>query len=252
MPLPTVKSSKESNYLKKIYLWYGAPKVGKTTIAAGFGDDDKNKVLFFATEPGHKFQEIYSYQVTDKKTGELVLPSKWEHWVACCKELATTKHDFKCVAIDTLDNLYKWCSIYTLKRLGITHESELGFGKGYHAVRDEFFIPLNYLTQNGYGLIFISHEDTQERQRGPRKIAYTDTTLPGTCRKLVHGITDYIFYFGMDFEGKRWIRTKGSETVNAGDRSGILPEKLPMDAEVLKKSLTSDALKTERPIKIED
>lgn len=232
MPLPTKKSEKEKDYLKKIYLWYGIPKVGKTTTAANFGDDKDHKILFFPTEPGHKFQEIYKWQ-----TNEGLDPSSWDHWLQCCREIAKDDGGFKCIAVDTLDNLWKWCTLYSNNMLGITHESEMGFGKGYHAVRDEFFKPLNWLTQNGYGIIFMSHEATSERQIGPRKISFTDTTLPGTCRKLVHGICDYILYFGADHDGKRTIRTKATENINAGDRSGLLPELIDMDANKLKAAL---------------
>ncbi len=232
MPLPKKKSEKEKDYLKKIYLWYGAPKAGKTTIAANFGDDTDNKILFFCTEPGHKFQEIYKWETAKGKS-----PSIWEHWKECCREIAKDDQGFKCIAVDTLDNLWKWCAIHVNDELGIEHESQVGFGRGYHAIRDEFFKPLNWLTQNGYGLIFISHEATSERQVGPRKLNFTDTTLPGTCRKLIHGICDYIFYFGMDHDGKRSIRTKGTENFNAGDRSGLLPELIDMDAGKLKELL---------------
>lgn len=254
MPLPKKKSQKNKDYLSKIYLWYGMPKVGKTTTGAGFGDDDKNKILFFPTEPGHKFQEIYKYQYLDKKTNDLKDPSNWSHWLECCRELAKDSEGFRCIAVDTLDNLWKWCTISVLNDLGIKHESELGFGKGYHAIRDEFFKPLNYLAQNNFGLIFMSHEATTERKHGPRSINYTDTTLPGTCRKLVHGICDYIFYFGADHEGKRYILTKATENYNAGDRSGILPKYIRMDASELKNALQEKASiggstvdKTEKP-----
>lgn len=216
---------------------YGAPKVGKTTTVANLGDDDKNKILFFATEPGHKFQEIYKWQYLDNKTNELKDPNTWEHWLECCREITKDNGGFRCIAVDTLDNLWKWATISVCKDLGIDHESQMGFGRGYHAIRDEFFKPLNWLTQNGYGLIFLSHEATSERTLGPRKINYTDTTLPGTCRKLVHGICDYIFYFGCDHDGKRSIRTKGTENINAGDRSGLLPELIDMDAIKLKELL---------------
>lgn len=237
MPIPIKKSAKEKDYLKKIYLMYGAPKVGKTTTVANLGDDDKNKILFFATEPGHKFQEIYKWQYLDNKTNELKDPNTWEHWLECCREITKDNGGFRCIAVDTLDNLWKWATISVCKDLGIDHESQMGFGRGYHAIRDEFFKPLNWLTQNGYGLIFLSHEATSERTLGPRKINYTDTTLPGTCRKLVHGICDYIFYFGCDHDGKRSIRTKGTENINAGDRSGLLPELIDMDAIKLKELL---------------
>jgi hypothetical protein len=231
--LPTQRSQKEKNYLKKIYLIYGQPKSGKTTIASQFGDDDKNKVLFFATEPGHKFQEIYKYEILNKTTGEVRDPIKWNDFLDCCREIAQGGHDFKSIVIDVADNLWKWCSDYVCNENGIQHESDLGFGKGYALIKNEFLKPINYLAQLGYGLIFVSHEQTSEKQVGPRKISYTDSTLPSTAKKVIHGISDYILYFHSDADGSRLIRTKGTENVNAGDRSGKLDPFIPMDAKKL-------------------
>ena len=227
VPLPTKKSEKEKDYLTKIYLWYGKPKSGKTTTAANFSGENGD-MLFFCTEPGHKFQEIFKWEREDGKQ-----PQGWNDWLTCCREIAGGGHQFKSIAIDTVDNLWKMCEEFTCNKLGLQHLSDADFGKAYHAARDEFFKPINWLGQNGYGLIFISHEQSVERQVGPRKIQYTDTTLANTAKKVVHGISDYIFYFGITDEGDRYIMTKGSENLNAGDRSGVLPEQINMDSKEL-------------------
>lgn len=219
MPLPRSRSKREPNYLKKTYLIYGLPKTGKTTIASHLGDDEENLVLFFATEPGHKFQEIYKWE-KENHDG----PTRWEDFLQCCRELATSEHQFKCLVIDTVDNLYKWCSDYVCAKFKIDHESDLGFGKGYSLIKDEFSKPLNYLAQKGMGLIFISHAQTRDIEVGKRKFSRTDTTLPSGAAKFINGLCDYIFYFHQDSEGKRFIRTKQTENVNAGDRSGALPD----------------------------
>jgi hypothetical protein len=86
-------------------------------------------------------------------------------------------------------------------------------------------------------VIFISHVKTQDLELGNRKISYTDSTLNNTAKKIIHGLCDYIFYVYVDLNGKRWLRTKGTETVNAGDRSGRLPEVMELDAERLKTEL---------------
>ena len=230
--LPTKRSQKEPNYLKKLYLIYGTPKSGKTTIASHFGDDEDNKVLFFATEPGHKHQEIYKWQKPNKK-GEYEDPLHWQDFLSCCKELATQEHDFKCLVIDVADNLWKWCGDYICKMHGIQHESDLGFGKGYALIKDEFMKPINFLAQKGMGIIFVSHAQDKDKELGPRKINYTDSTLPNSAKKVIHGICDYIFYFYQDINGKRLIRTKANETINAGDRSGKLNELIDMNPKLL-------------------
>lgn len=232
MPLPKVKSAIEPNYLKKTYLIYGAPKVGKTTTIANIGDNT-HKVIFFATEPGHKFVEVYKYTNADGSD-----PSQWLHFLEFAKEILTTQHDFSCIAIDIVDELFNWCSDYVNKKAGITHESDAGFGKGYAAIRKEFFRPIQALTAKGIGIVFMSHEKTSEKELNRRKLTYTDTTLPGTAAKLINGLSDYILYFGNDGDGNRYIRTKGTEHINAGDRSGKMPELIKMDAKELVKYLS--------------
>lgn len=228
--LPKEKTKREPNYLKKTMLVYAPPKTGKSTLASKLGDD-KNKILFFATEQGYKELEIYKWC---KENGDD--PTTWDDFRACVKEF-TEQKEFQCLAIDTIDNLFHWCSKYVNKKHNISHESDLGFGKGYAFIKDELLTIFNYLTQKGYGVIFISHSATKDKELGNRKITYTDSTLPSTAQKVIHGLCDYIFYAYVDLDGKRWIRTKGTETVNAGDRSGRIPEILPLDADILKKEL---------------
>lgn len=238
MPIPIEKTKKESDYLRKIYLIYGVPKVGKSTLAANLGDDE-NRVLFFPTEAGHKELEIYKWQKEVKMpdgTTKMEDPTTWEDFKSCCREMVQqTKYRF--LAIDIADNLFEWCTQVVLKQENVKHESDLQWGKGYKLIAREFFPVVNYLTQKNYGLLFISHSSTNDKEIKRRKVTYTDSTLNNTAKKIMHGMTDYIFHLGVDDEGNRLIYTKGTEHINAGDRSGRLPAIMPLDAELLKKEL---------------
>jgi hypothetical protein len=227
VPLPKKKSKKESNYLKKIYTIIGQPKIGKTTIASKLGGDEGD-VLFFCTEPGHKFQEIYKWETKDGHS-----PTSWEHFKECVRELLSGEHNFKAICIDTVDNLYSWCSTHVLREQEIEHESDLGFGKGWKLVEKEFHTVINFITQKDYGVIFLTHEKTENRKKKGVEYNYSTSTLGTGATRVVHGLSDYIFYFHSDDDGRRWIRTKGTNNINAGDRSGLLPELIPMDAETL-------------------
>ena len=152
----------------------------------------------------------------------------------------TKQTEFKCLIIDTADNLFDWCQAYVRKRDGITHESDQGFGKGYDALKKEFGAPINYLAQKGYGVIFLSHAKDMEVEEKNRKFNKTDTTLPNTAKKIIHPLVDYIFYFHADDQGNRLIRTKGNQAVNAGDRGGWLPEIMPMDSRTLIENLRGE------------
>lgn len=235
MPIPTKKSEKLKDYLKKKYMIFGIPKIGKTSVISNLGDDD-NKILFFATEAGHGELEVYKWQ-TDSGSD----PTSWDDFRKCVQELATTEHDFKCLAVDTVDNLYMWCASYIAKKNKVEHESDLAFGKGYNLIKEEMLKVINFLTQKGMGMIFISHTQTSEKIEGSRKYHLTTATLPNTGKKVIMGLCDYIFYFYADENGKRLIRTKGTENIEAGDRSGKLSELIEMDIEA--KNLKIELLK---------
>lgn len=227
MPLPTTKSEKEKNHLKKKYLWYGDPKSGKTTTAANFGDDN-NKMLFFCAEPGHSFVEIYRWE---NDRGQQ--PQNWMDFVTCCRELyQIDNHDFQMVVIDTVDILWNWCTDYICKMNDITHPSEMGFGKAYQAISNEFSKVCNQLGQRGIGFIFISHKKEYEVQVGPRKEMFTSTTLSAGAQKFIHGFVDYIWFFSQDLEGNRYILTDRHDYINAGSRGDINEEPLPLKMEM--------------------
>jgi len=231
MALPKEKSKKEKNYLKKRYLVYGEPKIGKSTILSRLGDEN-HKILFFTTEKGHDFLEIFKWQTKEGKD-----PTNWMDFKKCVLEMTTEKHDFSAICIDTTDNLFKWCASYICKKENIKHESDLGFGKGYTFIRDEFHSAINHISQNGIGIVFVSHSASGERDIQGRKYTYIDSTLGNTAKKVIHGLCDFIFYMHMSPEGHRVIATKGTESHNAGDRSGKLSEFIDMDAKVLKEQL---------------
>lgn len=223
MKLPQAKSKPVSDIRDYTFLIYGQPKAGKTTFCSNF-----EGALFIATEPGHKFQEIYKLD-----------PQSWMDIRQIVKNLLTTKHDFKTVVIDTADNAYKMCADYIKKQNNIKHESDLGFGKGYALIKDEFMSVINALAQKGFGIVFISHAQTREVEENGIKRAYTDTTMGGSASKVISGLCDFIFYAYIDNDGNRLIKTKGSPNINAGDRSGKLPETIALDYETIVKELTN-------------
>lgn len=246
MPLPTKKSEKEKNHLRKKYLWYGIPKSGKTTIAANFGDEN-NKSLFFCTEPGHSFVEIYKWE-NDKGNQ----PTNWMDFIACCRELYTEDHDYSLLVIDTVDILWNWCTDYICKMNDISHPSEMGFGKAYQAISKEFSNVCNKLGQKGIGFVFISHPKEYEAKIGPRTETRVTTTLASGAQKFVHGFVDYIWYFDKNEEtGKRHILTERHDGVLAGSRGDIGDEPLPLMMEmnplIIKRHLNSTK-KIETPI----
>jgi hypothetical protein len=129
----------------------------------------------------------------------------------------------------------------------------MGHGKGWALVKNEWHRVLTRLASLPYGLILISHaiDKTIETRTGE----YTKTTpsLPDRARNVVLGLVDIIL-FGDSVAKKdtagnvtieRVVRTKPHPTYEAGDRTGRLPELLPLDYEQFVKAFNSPARSSE-------
>ena len=219
--LPTEPSKPVTELGKQTILLYGAPKLGKSSFAS-----KAPGALFFECEPGLNHLEVFK-----------VPTYSWEAFLEACKLIAKGDHNFKTIVIDTVDNAFKMCSDYVCAKHGIEYEGDMGHGKGWALVKNEWHRVLTRLASLPYGLILISHaiDKTIETRTGE----YTKTTpsLPDRARNVVLGLVDIIL-FGDSVAKKdtagnvtieRVVRTKPHPTYEAGDRTGRLPELLPLD-----------------------
>lgn len=203
---------------------YGPPKIGKSTIANSFP-----KALFVATEEGLKFMDAY-------KMGA----KTWEEVLEIQKLLLKPGHDFKTVVFDTADMLFTLCTDFVCKKLGIDHPSDEDWGKGWAALRDNFqklVTPLAVPDSKGdtrFGLIFLSHSRDVEVKGRVTKTKRIVSTLTGTARRVLIPMVDVIGYCGFANDDKgeptkeRIVTFTPTEQVEAGDRTGRLPDYLPM------------------------
>jgi hypothetical protein len=154
-----------------------------------------------------------------------------------CAEITEGKHPFKTVIIDTIDNAYKFCTDYIVKKYKIEHESDLGYGKGYALVNNEFQRVLTKLAFLPYGLFLISHAKEIEVDTRTGKYTRVVPTLPDKARKIVLGMVDQVLFCDLEMDTAedgaksvhRVIRTKPSLYYEAGDRTGRLPETIDLD-----------------------
>jgi AAA domain len=219
--LPKTKTPPKPNLADLTVLVYGQTKIGKSTFCS-----QSDHALFLATEPGLNALDVYQVPV-----------QSWEELSAACKEMEEGQHPFKTVVIDTIDNAYKFCTDYMVKKCKIEHESDLGYGKGYALINNEFQRLLTKLAFLPYGLFLISHAKEVEIDNRDEKYTRIVPTLPDKARKIVLGMVDMVLYCGLEaLEGegdekqfRRVIRTKPSLYYEAGDRTGRLPDKLDLD-----------------------
>ena len=219
--LPVEKSGKITELSKQVILVYGRAKIGKSTLCSQF-----DKPLFLATEPGLNHLEVFKVNI-----------NSWAKFKQAVNEIAKGGHDYKTICIDTIDNLVVYCSQHVCKENGINHPSELAHGKGWSMVTTELQRVLMFLASLPTGLVMIGHSKLIEEENRSRKYTRYTLTITGNNRNIILNMVDMILFIDSevkDGEEKRFIRTKPSIHWDAGDRSGLLPEVLPLSYEKLK------------------
>lgn len=226
MELPDKKVYEGYDLSKIRMLLYGLPKIGKSTFASKF-----NKTLFLATEKGLKGLDVFQINI-----------SNWLDFVQAVELLLGKKHDFHTVAIDTVDNLFKYCLDYVCTKHHIDHPSDSKWGKGWDLLQHEFEKWILKLSMSDMGLIFISHARESEVMNKHSKWTKIGPSIPNQARKVILPFVDIIGYCcvveeqkGKDFVERRSIVFKPSDLIEAGDRTGFMPERINLRYESFKK-----------------
>lgn len=231
--LPTQRAKPITDLGKQTILLYSAPKLGKSTFASRFPE-----AIFFECEPGLSHLEVFK-----------VSTYTWDDFLAACKLVAQGDHSFKTIVIDTADNAFKFCSEHVCGKHNIEYEGDMGHGKGWALVKNEWHRVLTRLASLPYGLILISHAHDKTIETRTGEYTKTQPSLPDRARNVVLGLVDMILYCDAvprkDAAGNmiidRVMRTKPHPTYEAGDRTGRLPDPLPLDYDAFVKAFTSAA-----------
>jgi energy-coupling factor transporter ATP-binding protein EcfA2 len=221
MKLPTAKSAPVRDLSKKSMLLYGPPGIGKSTFAS-----QAEGAIFLECEPGLSELEVYKVPITN-----------WKDMEEAVNLLATTKHDFRTIVVDTIDNAFKYCEDSICEKKRVEYVGDMDHGKGWALVKNEWHRWCLKLCNLGFGVIMISHSQTKEIDTRTGKRTVAQPTIPDRARGVVDGIVDMILFAEVieiiDANKKkqevRVIRTKPSLTYEAKDRSQFLPDTMYLD-----------------------
>lgn len=199
--LPTQMSEPVDDIGGYTLLIYGRKKIGKTSFASMFP-----KALFLMFEPGGKALRIYQEPMTSWK--------KFTRFVELLKKDKT----FRTVVIDTADFAYNDCLKEVCSGLGIKHPADAPYGAGWNAVKEEFTKQIRALLNSGKGVIFISHQKSEEYEdREGKTEERIASTLPKQGREVIEGLVD--IWVNYDYAGtKRVLTILGRAEVDAGHR----------------------------------
>ena len=202
--------------------FYGEPKSGKTTTAAHFPE-----ALLLAFEKGY-----------NAIPGIMAQPiNKWSEFKQTLRELEKpeVKEKFSTIIIDTADIAYDYCTKYicdNAKRadggFGVDSISDIGYGKGYGMVSQEFDESLRKIVQMDYGLVLISHatDKTFTNEEG-KEYNQIVPTLDKRATNIVSRMADIIGYSRVvttDEGDKTMLFMRGTNRYMAGSRFKYTPD----------------------------
>ncbi|HDK42909.1 MAG TPA: ATP-binding protein [Candidatus Pacearchaeota archaeon] len=208
-------------------LLIGPYKIGKSSFASKF-----NNTLFLDAEKGLKRLKVRKWKMRN-----------WKDFCDGVDQITDDPEDIKTVVPDTISTLYKFCLQYCNKKYRMTHPSDHKWGKGWDILRQEFEKPILKLITSNLGVIFISHEkEVEVTEIGNLKYIKYTSNLPNQAREVIMPLVDIIGHCYMHDVGSKnkvkervYISFKKSKKTDAGDRTGLLPEKMPLNYEKFKK-----------------
>jgi CRISPR/Cas system-associated exonuclease Cas4 (RecB family) len=214
---------------------YGDSYVGKSTFIDRYDD-----MLAINTDGNIDNLTSPVVRITDEVTYEGRLRTEklaWEVFLAVIDELEKKDNTFKRVAIDLVEDLYEHCRLYIYKKLGIDHEQDAGYGKGWDMVRTEFLSAMKRLKNLGYQVIFISKELTSEiTLKNGNKITTIKPNLNDKVANVLAGIVDLTVRAFMDGD-ERYLLLEKKENVFGGGRFNFKVPVVKLDKDEFIKAL---------------
>ncbi|BDR67225.1 NTP-binding protein [Clostridium tetani] len=217
-------------------LWiYADSYVGKSTFIDQYDD-----LLFLNTDGNTDNTTSPVIRIMDKVWYEGRMQKKkfaWEFFIEAIEELEKKENDFKRVCIDLVEDLYEHCRLYTYNKLGIEHEQDAGFGKGWDMVRTEYLSAIKRLKNLGYQIIYISKEVVKEiNLKNGAKLTTINPNINDKVANVLAGTVDLTVRAYMKDED-RFLQLEKKENVFGGGRFNFKVKKIPLDMKEFIKAL---------------
>lgn len=198
-------------------MWiYADSYVGKSTFVDHFDD-----VLFINTDGNTQNITSPFIQIADELVHEGRMAKKvlaWAKFREVIDELEKHENTFEVVALDLVEDLYEHCRFYVFDQLGIKHESDGGYGKGWDMVRTEFLSQMKRLKSLGYRIVYISKElVTEITYANGMKVSTFKPNIPDKVANVLAGTVTMTLRAFMDERG-HFLQLRKNENVFGGGR----------------------------------
>lgn len=218
----------------KMFFIYGGAKTGKTTTACQF-----SKPLLLAFEPGYNLIDgIKAVSVTS-----------WIDMKNYAKQLKKpeVREMYDTIILDTAPLMWGLAEKFVKTQKDIEDLTDLGYGKGYRAVRDEFQEVINSLGQMGYTLVFIAHAEKKDYVDS-LGVSHSGITpaLDKRPKEIISGLVDVFMFVCQEGDGNGGNKPVaffrggkyGDVEIEAGSRYGEgLPVKIDFNYDELVKAI---------------
>ncbi len=143
---------------KKVVI-YGPEGIGKSTLASMFPDP-----VFIDIEGSTKQLDVARYPS----------PINWTDILACVED-AVKDHPCKTLVLDTADWAEQFCSKFVCSKLNVKGIEDVGYGKGYTYLTEEFVKLLEICTKavdSGINVVFTAHAQMRKFEQPDELGAY--------------------------------------------------------------------------------
>ncbi|SHF52264.1 AAA family ATPase, partial [Caloramator proteoclasticus] len=217
-------------------MWiYADSYVGKSTFVDKFPN-----LLFLNTDGNTDNTTSPVVKIADEVTFEGRLKKvkmAWEVFLDVITELERKDNTFERVCIDLIEDLYEHCRLYMYKKLGIDHEQDAGFGKGWDMVRTEFLSAIKRLKNLGYQVIYISKEiNTEITLKNGNKITTIKPNINEKIANVLAGTVDLTVRAFMDGD-ERYLLLEKNENIFGGGRFNFKVPRIKLDKDEFIKAL---------------
>lgn len=218
---------------KKIWL-YAQPFAGKTTLTDKFPDP-----LILSTDGNIKNVTAPYVYIKDEVTVTGRMTSRkfaWEVFKETINELEKKQNDFKTISLDLVEDTREMCRLYMYDKLGIQHESDSGFGKGWDVIKTEYLSTMRRFFNLDYeNIIICSHEDitkTLTKKSGEQITRIAPNIQEAIATKLA-GMVDIVARIIVNDDNMRTISFKTDNVIFGGGRLNVAGREIPCDYDAL-------------------
>ncbi|AWB31549.1 AAA family ATPase [Clostridium botulinum] len=215
---------------KKRKIWiYGPAFSGKTTML-----DSAPNPLNLNTDGNIEFVTMPYVPIKDEVTVEGRMTKRkfaWEVFKEAIEELEKKQNDFKTIIVDLLEDTREMCRVYKYDELGIQHESDSGFGKGWDIIKTEYLSTIRRLFNLDYeNIVVLSHEDVSKdiTKKNGQNITRVAPNIQEAIANKVAGMVDIVARVIVDGD-ERTLNFKSDEVIFGGGRlKGITKTNIPL------------------------